>query len=299
MYEARNAVEIAKSRSADQYAPEIFRKAEGGLKIAENALARKAERKEIIATARLAVQASEDARALSMRRQEEERIENERRAAAEKARADADARAAVAAAEAKRKADAEAAEIRRRADEEARRQRELASAREAQMKAEADAAALRAKMEADALKAKEQAAKAEAERARQQAEALRAQLLDQFSRILETRDSPRGLVVTMADVLFDVGKYDVRPGTREKLARLAGIVLAHQGLQLDIEGHTDITGSDEFNQKLSEQRAAAVQSFLLQQGLPAGTVTANGFGKTMPIADNATAPGVSRTGVWR
>ena len=279
MYEARNAVEIAKSRSADKYAPEIFSKAEGGLKIAENALARKANRKEIIATARLAAQASEDARALALQRQEEERIENERLAAAAKARADAEAKAAAEAAEAKRKADAEAAEIKRRTDEEAQRQRELARAREAQMKAEADAAALRAKMEADTLKAKEEAAKAEAERARQQAEALRAQLLDQFSRILETRDSPRGLVVTMADVLFDVGKFDVRPATREKLARLAGIVLAHQGLQLDIEGHTDSTGSDEFNQKLSEQRAITVQSFMVQQGLPADAVTARGFGK--------------------
>jgi outer membrane protein OmpA-like peptidoglycan-associated protein len=291
MYEARNAVEIAKSRSADKYAPEIFSKAEGGLKIAENALARKADKKEIIATARLTVQASEDARALALQRQEEERIENERLAAAARARADAEAKAAAEAAEAKRKADAEAAEIKRRADEEAQRQAELTRAREAQLKAEADAAALRAKVEADALKAKEEAAKADAERARQQAEALRAQLLDQFSRILETRDSPRGLVVTMADVLFDVGKFDVRPATREKLARLAGIVLAHQGLQLDIEGHTDITGSDEFNQKLSEQRAITVQSFMVQQGLPADAVAARGFGKTMPIADNATAAG--------
>lgn len=294
MYEARNAVEIAKSRSADKYAPEIFRKAEGGLQMSENALARKADKKEIIATARLTIQASEDARALALRLQEEERIENERLAAAAKAKAEAEEKAAAEAAEAKRKADAEAAEIKRRADEEARRQAELARAREAQMKAEADAAALRASMEADALKAKEQAARNEAERARQSAEALRAQLLEQFSRILETRDSPRGLVVTMADVLFDVGKFDVRPATREKLARLAGIVLAHHGLELDIEGHTDITGSDEFNQKLSEQRAITVQSFMVQQGLSADAVSAKGFGKTMPVADNATATGRQR-----
>jgi outer membrane protein OmpA-like peptidoglycan-associated protein len=116
-------------------------------------------------------------------------------------------------------------------------------------------------------------------------------LLDQFNRILETRDTPRGLVVTMADVLFDVGKYDLRPATREKLARLAGIVLAHPGLMLDIEGHTDATGSDEFNQKLSEQRAASVQSFLVEQALDRDCVTAKGFGKTMPIADNSTAAG--------
>jgi hypothetical protein len=145
MYEARNALEIAKFHGAGQYAPDVFKKAEGGLQLAENALARKADRKEIISTARLTVQSAEDARALSMKRQEEERVENERAAAAAKAKAEAEAKAAAEAAEAKRKADAEAAELKRRADEDARRQAELASAREAQLKAEADAAALRAK----------------------------------------------------------------------------------------------------------------------------------------------------------
>jgi outer membrane protein OmpA-like peptidoglycan-associated protein len=291
LYEARNAVEIAKSRAADKYAPEIFSKAEGGLQLAENALTRKANRKEIISTAKLTVQSSEDARALSVQRQEEERIANERDAAAARAKAEAEATAAAEAEAAKRKADAEAAALKRQADEEARRQAELARAKEAQLKAEAASAALKAKMEADALKSKEEMAQAEAIRARQAAEALRAQLLDQFNRILETRDTPRGLVVTMADVLFDVGKYDVRPNTREKLARLAGIMLAHPGLQLEIEGHTDSTGSEEFNQKLSEQRAMTVQSYMVQQGLPADSVSAKGFGKTMPIADNGTAAG--------
>jgi len=291
LYEARNAVEIAKSRNADKYAPEIFSKAEGGFKLAENALARKANWKEVVTTARLAVQSSEDARALAVQRQEEERIANERAAAAAKARAEAEAKAEAEAAEAKRKSDAEAAALRRQAAEEARRQAELTSAKEAQMKAEAETAALRAKAEADALKAKEEAAKAEADRARQAAEALRAQLLDQFNRILETRDSPRGLVVTMADVLFDVGKYDLRTGTREKLARLSGIVLAHPGLQLEIEGHTDSTGSDELNEKLSEQRAIAVQSYMGDQGVAREYLTAKGFGKTMPIADNLTSTG--------
>jgi outer membrane protein OmpA-like peptidoglycan-associated protein len=291
MYEARNAVEIAKSRAADRYAPEVFTKADGGLKLAENALARKADRKEIISTARLTVQSAEDARALAFQRQEEERIANEKAAAAAKAKGEAEAKAAAEAAEAKRKADAEAAEFKRRADEEARRQAELSRAREAQMKAEADAAALKAKVEADALKAKEEAANAEAERARRAAEELRAQLLRQLNQILETKDTPRGLVVTMADVLFDVGKYDLRPATREKLARLSGIVLAHKGLQLDIEGHTDSTGSDDMNQTLSERRAGSVRSYLVQQGLDADCVTAKGFGKTMPVSDNSTAAG--------
>ncbi len=141
------------------------------------------------------------------------------------------------------------------------------------------------------MKAKEEAAKTEAERARKAAKQLRAQLLDQFNRILETRDTPRGLVVTMADVLFDTGKYNLRPAARERLARLAGIVLAHPGLMLQAEGHTDSTGSDEFNQRLSGQRAETTCSFLLEQGLSQDMVMAKGLGKAMPIADNSTPEG--------
>ncbi len=291
MYEARNAVDIAKSRKADQYAPEIFTKAEASLKMAENALAAKKNKKEIISTARQAVQFSEDARALASQRQEEERIAREREAAAAKAKADAETKAAAEAAEAKRKADAEA---QRQAELAAAKEAQLkaeAAAREAQMKAEAEVAAMKAKAEADALKAKEEAAKADAERARQAAEALRAQLLEQFNRILETRDTPRGLVVNMGDVLFDTAKYNLRPEAREKLARLSGIVLAHQGLNLEVEGHTDSTGSDDFNQKLSEQRASGVRDYLIQQGLQSDNLTSKGFGKTMPVADNSTADG--------
>ncbi|MGE5813649.1 MAG: OmpA family protein [Acidobacteriota bacterium] len=291
VYQARNAVEIARSRGAEKYAQEIFAKAEGGLKITESVLAKKADKKEILSRARTTVQAAEDARALAVQRQDEERIAAERKAAADQATAAAEAKAATEAAAAKQKAD-----------EEARRQAELAAAREAQVKAEADAAAAKvkaetdaaaakAKYEADALKAKEEAARAEAARAQEASEQLRAQLLEQFNRILDTRDTERGLVVNMADVLFDTGKYDLRPAAREKLARLSGIVLAHPGLKLEVEGHTDSTGTDELNQKLSEQRALAVRGYLLEQGLAGDHVTAKGFGKTMPVTDNTTAAG--------
>ena len=262
MYEARNAVDIAKSHGAEKYAPDSFNKAEGSLKMAENALARKASKKEIISAARQTVQFSEDARALTVKRKEAERVEQERQAAAAKAKAEAEAKAAAAAAEAKRQADAEA-----------QRQAEIAAAREAE------------------LKAKEEAAKEEAERAHKVAQALRAQLLDQLNAVLATRDTPRGLVVTMADVLFDTGKYNLRPGARERLARLSGIVASHPGLILQVEGHTDSTGSDEFNQKLSEQRAEETRNFLISQGLNERDITAQGFGKSMPIADNNTAEG--------
>jgi outer membrane protein OmpA-like peptidoglycan-associated protein len=321
MYQARNAVEIAQSHGANKYAADIFTKSQASLKMAEDALARKANKKEIISTARETVQFSEDARALAVQRQDAERIEAERLAAAAKAKAEA--AAAVQAAEARRTADVEAqrqaelaaarearmtaaaavqaAEAERTADVEAQRQAELAAAREAQITAAADAAALKAKVEADALVAKEEAARIEAERARQAAEqaskaaeALRTQLLEQFNRILDTRDTPRGLVVNLSDVLFDTGKYDLRPAAREKLARLSGIVLAHSGLNLEVEGHTDSTGSDELNQKLSEQRAEGVRGYLVGQGLPASNLTAKGFGKTMPVAENNTAAGRQR-----
>jgi outer membrane protein OmpA-like peptidoglycan-associated protein len=269
VYEARNAVEIAKSRDAEKDAPEIFTKATASLQMTENALASNADKKDTISKARQTIQFAEDARALAAQRQNEERIAAEREAAAAKARAEAEAKAA----------------------EEAKRQAELTAAKEAQMKAEAETAAVKAKAEQDALRAREEAARADAERSRKAAADLRAQLLDQFNRILETRDTPRGLVVNMGDVLFDFGKYDLKPEAREKLAKLSGIVLAHSGLNLAVEGYTDNVGGDDFNQKLSEKRAETVRTYLAQQGLEESRVTSQGFGKSSPVADNSTAAG--------
>ena len=262
VYEARNAVEIAKSREAERDAHEIFAKAQASLQMTENALAGKANKPEIMSKARQAIQFAEDARALAAQRQEEARIVAEREAAAARAKAEAEAKAAA----------------------EAKRQAELVAAKEARMKAEADAAER-------ALKAKEQAARAEAERSRQAANALRIQLLEQFNRILETRDTPRGLVVNMGDVLFDFGKSELRPEAREKLAKLSGIILGHPGLSLTVEGHTDNVGSDLVNQALSEKRAGAVRNYLVEEGLPEQSVKAQGFGKSTPVADNSSAAG--------
>ena len=280
MYEARNAVEIAKSRGADKYAPEIFIKADGSLQVAENSLARKEDRKAIISNARQTVQFSEDARLLTEQRKEAERIANEKADAAAKAKAEAEAKAA-----------AEAAEAKRQSDLEAQNQAELAAAKQGQMKAEAEAAAAKAKAEQDALRAKEAAAQADAERSRKAAEDLRAQLLEQFNRVLETRDTPRGLVVNMGDVLFATGKYNLRPEAQIVLAKLSGIILSHPGLNLAVEGYTDTVGSDDFNLKLSQQRADTVREYLVSQGLAESTVTATGFGKTNPVADNDTPAG--------
>jgi outer membrane protein OmpA-like peptidoglycan-associated protein len=231
--------------------------------------------------------------------------------------------------EAKARADAAAEAQRRLEAEQARKQAEAAQAEALRMKQEAEKAAAEAarqKAEADqarqaalaqqqaaqaaadqaardkaAADAQRRAAEAEAERARQaaaQAEAekaqLRAQLLAQLNSILQTRDSARGLIVNMSDVLFDTGSYTLKPGAREKLAKISGIVLAHPGLSLQIEGHTDSVGGDEFNQQLSERRADSVRDFLAENGVPGTSITARGFGKTQPVASNDTAEGRQR-----
>lgn len=266
MYEARNAVDIAKSQGAEKYAPEIFSKATGSLQMAENSLASKADKGKIVTAARQTIQFSEDARALSVERQEAERIQKEK-----------DAAAAAAAATAKAKAEEQAAA-------EAKRQAELTAAKEAQMKAEAEA-------KEAAEKAKAEAARQEAERAHAVTRALREQLLQQLNSVLQTTDSPRGLVVNMADVLFDFGKFNLKPEAQIKLAKLAGIIQAHPGLHLAIEGHTDNIGADEVNMKLSQQRGDTVRDFLVKQGLAPDAVSAVGLGKAEPVADNSTNEG--------
>ena len=169
-----------------------------------------------------------------------------------------------------------------------------AQAQAAAAQAQAEAARERGlKDQAAADQARQAAARAEQEaaRAEQEKAELRAKLVQQLNLILETRDTARGLVVNISDVLFDTGQYTLRPAAREKLARVSGIVLAHPGLRLEVEGHTDSVGSDEFNQQLSEKRAASVRDFLLQQGISINSVSARGFGKTVPVASNDTAAG--------
>jgi len=291
LFEARNAVRIARAAHADQYAAPSFQKAQELLQQAEDAYLRKQGKTPIGTLARNAAQTAEDARVISIKRQEELRIEKERQDAADR--------------EAKAKAEAEA-EANRRAQAEAER------LRAEQAKAEADRAraeAERAKQEAEAARAaaleQQRLAQAEAEKARlaaeqaeqmrQKAEAekaeMRSRLLRQLNAILETHDTSRGLVVNMSDVLFESGKYGLRPAARERLAKIAGILLAYPDLHLDVEGHTDAIGSDAYNQELSEKRAAAVQQYLVQQGIPASSIAARGFGKLQPVADNSTAAG--------
>jgi outer membrane protein OmpA-like peptidoglycan-associated protein len=302
LYEAQNALRIARWAGADKDASDSFAKAAGLLKQAEDYKARKAGQKPISMTAREAVQTAEDARLIALKRQEENRLAKERAAAAEReavAKAAAD-RSKAEAAEAERqrlqaeklKAQAEQEqrlELERRARAEAERAAAEASAQ--RTKLEAELAAQRAAREKEAVEAQAEQARKAAEQAEREKQELRTQLVRQLNLILETRDTARGLVVNMSDVLFDTGQYTLKPGAREKLARISGIILTHPGLTLQVEGHTDSVGSDEFNMQLSEKRAWAVRDYLTQQGINPALITARGFGKTQPVASNDTAAG--------
>lgn len=179
----------------------------------------------------------------------------------------------------------------------AQREGERAASERAQLE-QARAAAIEQQQLAKAETATAKASLAEADRLRMQAETdkdqLRKQLITQFNLILETRDSARGLIVNMSDVLFDTGKYSLTAAAREKMAKVTGIILGHPGLKIEVEGHTDSVGGDSYNQKLSEQRSGAVLDYLVKQGLASASVTAKGFGKTMPVASNDTAAGRQR-----
>jgi outer membrane protein OmpA-like peptidoglycan-associated protein len=277
LYEARNAVRIARWTGADRYAADTLHKAEVGVQNAEEELSGKIGNKTVAQNARDAAQNAEDARLITIRKMQDEEVANEKAAADQR-----DAEARVAAEQAQR-AKAEA--------EQAAAQSDLA-------KRQAEAEAERASQERAASLARQQEAQDQLALARQSAEQaeqekalLREQLRQQLNVILETRETARGLIINMSDVLFDTGKYSLKPGAREKLAKVSGIILAHPGLNLEIEGHTDSVGSDEYNQRLSEQRANSVRDYLVAQGLSGGTISALGLGKSAPVTTNSTAAG--------
>jgi len=125
----------------------------------------------------------------------------------------------------------------------------------------------------------------------QEAEATREKLRNQLNAVLATTESARGLIVNMSDVLFDTGKYTLKPNTQVALAKVATILQLYPNLKVQVEGYTDSVGGDAYNQKLSENRANAVHDFLVQNGVPTANVTAAGYGKADPVADNGTAAG--------
>jgi outer membrane protein OmpA-like peptidoglycan-associated protein len=309
LFEARNAVRIAHIAAADKYAASILSKAGQQLMHAEEIYRQKQNKASVEAAAKEATETAEEARLMAVKQKAED--EAQAAAAAREAKARADA-----AAEAQRRADAEAAraqaEQARAQAEQARAQAQQAQAEAERMKQEAQSAAQEAaRQKEDAEKAKAEAvaqqqvlaaetdkaraAAAQSESLRQQAERekqdLRARLLQQLNSILATRDSARGLIANMSDVLFRSGSFELLPGARERLAKVSGIVLAYPSLHVAIEGHTDSVGSDEYNQDLSERRAQSVRDYFVQQGIPSATIEARGFGKTAPIASNDTPEG--------
>jgi outer membrane protein OmpA-like peptidoglycan-associated protein len=309
LFEARNAMRIAYNASGEKYAASIIAKASQQLRQAEELYRQKQKKEAVSVAAKEATETAEEARVMAVKQKAEEDAQAAAAAREAKARADA-------AAEAQRRADAEAArqqaEQARIQAEKDRAQAEQAQAEAERMKQEALAAAqeaARQKEEAEKAKAeavaqqqalaaeadKAKAAAAQSESLRQQAERekaeLRARLLEQLNTILATRDSARGLIANMSDVLFHSGSYELMPAARERLAKVSGIILAYPSLHVAIEGHTDSVGSDEYNQSLSERRADSVRDYFVQQGIPSASIEARGFGKTSPIASNDTAEG--------
>ncbi len=330
-FEARNALRIAQSEGADQYAPDSYQHAVKLMDTADGYATRKhIDKKSLIAVSREAVQTAEDARAIAVKKMDDVRLANERQDSADaqaklqgqaddavrrKQQAEFDAANARAA-----KAQAESDTVNARAAT-AQAESNAANAQAGKMQAESDAATARNDAaDAQAATAKSQsdmaagqassaaalsAAQADADQSRlaaqqaqlnvQQAEtdkaAMRTKLSEQLNSILQTRDSARGLIVSMSDVLFDTGKYTLKSGAREKLAKVAGILLSYPGLNIAVGGYTDNVGGDSMNQTLSENRAGSVRDYLVQQGVATAAVSARGFGNTLPVTSNDTSAG--------
>ena len=316
-FEARNAMRIAQSEGAEQYASDSYRHAIQLMNNADGYATNKhVDKKPLIAISREAVQTAEDARAIAVKKMDDVRLGNERQNSA-----DALAKSQAQADDAIRQKEHAQYDASKAQTAKTQAESDTAQAQAAKAQAESDAAKARNDaVDAQAATAKAQsdmannqaasanavsAAQADAEQSRlaaqqaqqsaQQAEtdkaAMRTKLSEQLNSILQTRDSARGLIVSMSDVLFDTGKYSLKPGAREKLAKVAGILLAYPGLNIEVGGYTDNVGGDAMNQTLSENRAGSVRDYLVQQGVGTGSVSAKGFGNTLPVASNDSSAG--------
>jgi outer membrane protein OmpA-like peptidoglycan-associated protein len=280
LFEADNALRIAENAGADQYAPEIMQQVKLDIQNASDMDANKhRDEKMEITDAREAVERAEDARIASLRKQAAEE-KAATIAAKDKAQADA----------AQSQQDAAQAQMQAQQSQLQAQQAQLQAEQAQAAKAQADAA--RAQAEAEAAEARAKAA--EANKTAESAEAVREKLRQQLNSVLATSESARGLIVNMSDVLFNTGQYSLKPATQISLAKVAGILLAYPGLQVQVEGFTDSVGSDAFNQTLSDKRAETVKNFLVAQGVPPNNISSQGFGKNNPVADNSTADGRSQ-----
>jgi outer membrane protein OmpA-like peptidoglycan-associated protein len=296
--EAQNAVAIAELNGANRYAADTYAKAQTLLNVALDARARHKSGKEVQQPAREAVQTAEDARLIAVQRMDQEyraqqralleqrALEEQQRALAEQQRARDEEQRRLAAEQQQR--DAEAARL---AAEQAKQQSDAAAAQLAQQQRDADAARLAAEQARQQAEEQARQAQQQADQAQRDAAAARERLRQQLNTVLETRETARGLIVNVSDVLFDFDKATLKPGAREKLARVAGILLAQPGIMISAEGHTDSVGSDDYNQRLSERRAQSVHDYLVQSGIKTNTIATVGYGKARPVATNGTAAG--------
>ncbi len=312
LQEAENSIAIAKAAGADQYAADTLQKAQAYLAQGQDYFRRKQGITPIGAVARAATQSAEDARLLTLEKKQQEAAAAERQRArdqiqqAQTQAEQASARASAARDEAQRQAEARAlADQERQAAEQARMQAEQAAQQAAADRAAAQQQLQQAEQQRQSLEQQQQALTQQAEQARlqaqqaeqqrlqiqQQAEQQRQRLLTQLNQVLQTRDTARGLIVNMSDVLFDLNKATLRPGAKLRLAKVAGIILAYPDLKLEIDGFTDNTGSQQYNQTLSDRRAKTVADFLTGQGVSSDAVTTRGLGESNPVASNATAAG--------
>ncbi len=312
LLEAENAIAIAEAAGANQYAADTLGKAKAYLAQGQDYYRRKQSITPIGAVARAATQAAEDARLLTLEKKQEEQAAAERQRAQDRIQqAQSQAESEAARAEAARQ-DAqhqqeqrELAEQERQAAEQARVQAEQAAQQASQERAAAQQQLQQAEEARQQAMQQQQAASQQAEQARlqaqqaeqarqqavQQAEQQRQRLLTQLNQVLQTKDTARGLIVNMSDVLFDFNKATLKPGAQLRLARVAGIILAYPDLKLEVDGFTDNKGTPQYNQVLSEKRAATVRDFLVSQSVSPNAVITRGYGETNPVASNATAAG--------
>jgi outer membrane protein OmpA-like peptidoglycan-associated protein len=253
LYQARNAVRIARAAGASLYAPEALGKAQAFLKQAENL---EGGQKAGIATARETVQRAEDARLIAIQQQVKAQAALEQHMAQDKVDA-------------------------------AKWETAVASA----AKDTAQQQAQMTEKENEALRVTNEGLWSKNEGLKASNMGLRTKLMEQLNAILQTRATARGLVVNMSGVLFQSGKATLLPPAREKLSKIAGILSTHKGLKIEAEGFTDSQGSDGANQLLSEQRAKNTMDYLVNQGVATRAISFKGFGAGNPIATNDTPGG--------
>jgi outer membrane protein OmpA-like peptidoglycan-associated protein len=272
LYEAQNAVQIAKAVGADRYAAETYNRAEDLLRSARQMQDRKGDRSALVTTARQAAQTAEDARMIAMKRQQDDELQNARDQAA---------------LEQQRRIQAEG-EAQRARNEGAADRASLDAERSARQRAEAEAGSLSTPQPlpanpAPAVVTTQPAANRQAS----QKMDTRMKLLQQISRVFPARDTPRGLVVTVSDA--DFRGTMLHPVLLSRLSTLGAIIATEPGLSVEVEGHLDRA-----DEQSSYMRAAAVRDALTRGGIPQASISARGMGNSRPLVSNAAAGGRER-----